>query len=235
MQRFSNPVCQTCPHRKGPLLSCCSLEELDFMAAHKSVQYYQRGQAIYQQGNAASGLYCVREGRVKIAKAGSDDKEHIVHLMRQGDVLGYRAMLAEGRYTSSAIALEDCIVCFVPRPDFLRLLKSNSQFSTVLMQMLAHKLGEAEERMLHLSYKPVRERLAGALLLVQKTFHQEGDALPFHIALSRDDWAALVGTAKETVSRLLSEFKEEGMISTRGSQITILKPARLVQISSLYS
>jgi CRP-like cAMP-binding protein len=234
MQRFSNPVCQTCPHRKGPLLGCCSLEELDFIADHKSVQYYQRGQTIYQQGNAALGLYCVREGKVKVAKAGSDDKEHIVQLLKQGDVLGYRAMLAEGRYTSSAIALEDSVVCFVPRPDFLRLLKSNSQFATVMMQMLAHKLGQAEESMLHLSYKPVRERLAGALLLVQKTFHLEGEELPFRIALSRDDWAALVGTAKETVSRLLSEFKEEGLIATRGSQITILKPARLLQITSLY-
>jgi CRP-like cAMP-binding protein len=234
MQRFSAPACQTCPHSKGPLLGCCSVEELDFVAASKSVQYYQKGQTIYQQGNTALGLYCVRQGRVKIAKAGSDDKEHIVHLMCQGDVLGYRALLASGRYTSSAVALEDSIVCFVPRPDFLSLLKANSQFSAKLMQMLAVKLGEAEERLLHLSYKPVRERLAGALLLVQKTFYTEGEDLPFRIALSRDDWAALVGTAKETVSRLLSEFKDEGLIATRGSQITILKPTRLLQITSLY-
>ena len=88
--------------------------------------------------------------------------------------------------------------------------------------------------MLNLAYKPVRERLAAALLLVQQTFYQEGDTLPFRIALGREDLASLVGTAKETVSRLLSEFEDTGMIATRGSQITILKPTRLLEIATMY-
>lgn len=234
MQRFTKPDCQTCPHRRSPLLSCCSAEELEFINNNKTTQHYQKGQFIYQEGNQALGLYCVHQGKIKIAKAGGDNKEQIVHLVREGDVLGYRALLAGTRYTSSAVALDDCVICFVPRPDFLRLVQANAQFSTALMQLLAHSLGQAEERMLHLAYKPVRERLAGALLLVQTTFQQEGEALPFRIALGREDLAALVGTAKETVSRLLSEFKDAGIIATRGSQITILKPARLLEISTMY-
>ena len=234
MQRFTNPNCQTCPHRRNPLLGCCSNEELEFINTNKTTQYYQKGQVIYQEGNQALGLYCVHQGKIKIAKAGGDNKEQIVHLVREGDVLGYRALLAGTRYTTSAVALEDSIVCFVPRPDFLRLVQGNIQFSTALMQLLARSLGQAEERMLHLAYKPVRERLAGALLLVMQTFRQEGEELPFRIALGREDLAALVGTAKETVSRLLSELKEMGIIATRGSQITILKPTRLLEISTMY-
>ncbi|RZK30365.1 MAG: Crp/Fnr family transcriptional regulator [Hymenobacter sp.] len=234
MQRFIKPDCQTCPHRHNPLMGCCSAEELEFITNNKTTQHYQKGQYIYQEGNQALGLYCVHQGKIKIAKAGGDNKEQIVQLLREGDVLGYRALLAGTRYSSSAVALEECVVCFVPRLDFLRLLQANMQFSTAMLQLLARSLGQAEERMLHLAYKPVRERLAGALLLVQQTFRQEGEELPFRIALGREDLAALVGTAKETVSRLLSEFKEAGIIATRGSQITILKPSRLLEISTMY-
>ncbi|RZK17010.1 MAG: Crp/Fnr family transcriptional regulator [Hymenobacter sp.] len=234
MQRFTKPDCQTCLHRSNPLMGCCSAEELEFINNNKTTQHYQKGQFIYQEGNQALGIYCVHQGKIKIAKAGGDKKEQIVHLVREGDMLGYRALLAGTCYSSSAVALEECVVCFVPRPDFLRLVQANMQFSTALMQLMARTLGQAEERMLHLAYKPVRERLAGALLLVQQTFRQEGEELPFRIALGREDLAALVGTAKETVSRLLSEFKEAGIIATRGSQITLLKPARLLEISTMY-
>ena len=215
-------------------MSCCSPEELELVNASKSTQHYQKGQAIYQEGSQALGLYCVRQGKVKLSKAAGDNKEQIVHLLREGEVVGYRALVAGTRYTHSAVALEDCVVCFVPRPDFLRLVQANHQFSMVLMKLLAQALGLAEQRMLHLAYKPVRERLAGALMLVQHTYHREEDALPFRIALGREDLAALVGTAKETVSRLLSEFKDAGMIATRGSQITILKPTRLQELATMY-
>ena len=215
-------------------MGCCAMEELEFVTANKSTQHYQKGQVIYQEGSQALGFYCVYQGKIKLSKAGGDNKEQIVSLFREGDVLGYRALLAGTRYATSAVALEDCVVCFVPRPDFLRLVQGNMQFSTALMQLLARSLGQAEERMLHLAYKPVRERLAGALLLVMNTFRQEGEELPFRIALGREDLAALVGTAKETVSRLLSELKDMGIIATRGSQITILKPSRLLEISTMY-
>jgi len=180
------------------------------------------------------GLFCINQGKIKLSKAAGDNKEQIVHLLREGEVIGYRALIAGTRYTHSAVALEDCVVCLLPRPNFLRLVQENQQFSAALMQLLAQTLGLAEERMMHLAYKPVRERLAGALLLVQKTFYQEGESLPFRISLGREDLAALVGTAKETVSRLLSEFKDAGMIATRGSQITILRPARLQELATMY-
>ncbi len=234
MSRFTTPVCQSCPSRKGPLLGCCPLEELEFIATSKSTQFYQKGQPIYQEGAAAHGLHCVHQGKIKITKAGGDQKEQIIRLARHGDVLGFRSLLTGHQYSTSAVALDDCVVCFVPRADFLRLLQSNVQFSNSLMQLLAADLGAAEERMLQLAYKPVRERLAAALLLLQRTFGEENPAQAFSTAISREDMAALVGTAKETVSRLLSDFKDAGIIATRGSQITILSASRLLEIATLY-
>lgn len=235
MSRFLSPNCQNCPSRQSPLMSCCVQEELDFIAAAKTSQFYHKGQTIFQQGNPVLGMHCIHQGKVKMSKVGGDGKEHIMRLVRQGDVMGFRPLLSGGPYTTSAVALEDSVVCLVPRPDVLHLIQSNRQFANVLLQQMAAGLGEAEERLLRMAYKPVRERLAEALMVVRRTFGPANpSSVPFSTALSREDLAALVGTAKETVSRLLTEYKDEGIISTRGSQITILSEERLVAISTRY-
>ncbi len=216
------------------MLGCCQPDELDLISVGKTCQTYQKGQLIFREGSRPSGLHCVHQGKIKIAKVGGDGKEQITRLAKPGDVLGYRALMAETAYSASAVALDDCIVCFVPKVDFLRTIEVNPQFANGLMKLLSRALGEAEERLLHLAYKPVRERLAEALLLLQRTYQKEEDPMPFAIAISREDLAALIGTAKETTIRLLTEFKEEGILTTKGSHITLLKPERLVEIASLY-
>jgi CRP-like cAMP-binding protein len=234
MGKFITPNCQECPHRKGPLMGCCQLEELEFISGSKVAQSYQKGQRIFQEGAPSLGLHCVSQGKIKVTKTGGDGKEQIVRLVKGGDMLGFQALLTEAKYSTSAVALEDCVVCFIPRADFFRVWQSNVQFSTSLTQMMAKALGAAELQMLHLAYKPVRERLAEALLLLYHTFRKEGDTETFSINFSREDLAALVGTAKETATRLLSDFKEAGIIATRGSLVSILKPNHLSEIASLY-
>ena len=236
MSRFISPNCHSCPSRQSPLLGCCLLEELEFITTTKSAQFYHKGQTIYQQGNPALGMHCINQGKVKLTKVGGDGKEHITRLARHGDVLGFRSLLGGGQYSTSAVALDDCVVCFVPRPDVLRLIQSNRQFSNTLLQLLAADLGNAEEQMLQLAYKPVRERLADALLLLRRTFDSAAEpGQPYSIGISREDLAALVGTAKETVSRLLTEYKEAGIIATRGSLIMLLDEPQLLAISTRYS
>ena len=234
MGKFITPNCQDCPNRKGPLMGCCQLEELDFISGSKVSQVYQKGQRIFFEGGPALGMHCVRQGKIKIIKANGEGKEQIVHLAKEGDVLGVQSVLTETKYSTSAVALDDCVVCFIPRSDFYRVWQANTQFSTSLMQMLAKALGAAEVQMLHLAYKPVRERLAEALLLLASTFRKEGEEQSFSISFSREDLASLVGTAKETAIRLLSEFKDEGIISTRGSEVKILNIRLLSQIAALY-
>lgn len=215
-------------------MGCCALEELEMLSSQKSVHHYQKGQIIYQQGSKALGLHCVHKGKIKLTRTGGDNREHIVHLARPGELIGYRALLAGTRYTISAVALDECVVCFIPRLDFIGLVQSNKQFSNALLHLLANTLGQAERQLLELAHKPVRERLAGALLTLQQTYGQPDSPEPFSITMSREDLAAMVGTAKETVSRLLTELKESGLIATRGSRITILDQPRLTSIATRY-
>lgn len=215
-------------------MGCCQLEELDFISTNKVSQSYQRGQQIFQEGNPATGLHCVKQGKIKITKTSGEGKEQITRLAKDGDMLGFQSVVAETKYTTSAVALDDCVVCFIPRADFFRVWQANTQFSTALMQMMAKTLGAAEVQMLHLAYKPVRERLAEALLLLVHTFGEAGPAGTFNLSVSREDLASLVGTAKETAIRLLADFKDAGIIATRGSQFTILDMNALSQVAALY-
>lgn len=216
-------------------MSCCQLDELDFISTNKVTQGYQKGQQIFQEGSPAIGLHCVGQGKIKITKTTGDGKEQITRLAKAGDMLGFQSVVADTKYTTSAVALDECVVCFIPRSDFFRVWQSNTQFSTSLMQMMAKTLSTAEMQMLHLAYKPVRERLAEALLLLVHTFGEKDDTAPFSMSISREDLASLVGTAKESAIRLLSDFKDAGIIATRGSQLTILDMKALNHIAYLYN
>lgn len=227
-------TCEACPNFERSLLGACQHAELSLVAGGKMHQAYSKGQVIFQQGSRAVGLYCVYQGKVKISKLSADGKEQIIRLAREGDVLCYRSLMMGQVCTTAATALTDCVVCLIPRPDFFSLLEQNSQFSNSLLRLMARNLGEAEERLLHTAYKPVRERLAEALLLLYQAFQPDTDT-PFSIPVSRDDLAALTGTTKETASRLLSEFRDEGLVATQGSRITVLSEPRLNQLASMYN
>ncbi|MBX0291512.1 Crp/Fnr family transcriptional regulator [Hymenobacter sp. HSC-4F20] len=226
--------CQGCPHLGQSLLGSCQHSELALISGGKVHQSYHKGQVIFQQGGRPGGLYCIYQGKVKVSKISPDGKEQIVRLAKEGDVLGYRSLMMGGTYSTAATALTDCVVCLVPRTDFFSIINQNPQFSQSLLRLLAQALGETEERLLHTAYKPVRERLAEALLLLYNLFRPDTDT-HFSIPISRDDLAALTGTAKETASRLLSELREEGIVATQGSRITVLNLAKLTHLASLYS
>ncbi len=131
----------------------------------------------------------MHQGKIKITKSGGDGKEQILRLGKAGDVLGYRALVADTPHTTSAVALSDCTVCLIPRLVLSVQMGSNPQFSSALLHLLAEALSTSAARMLHLAYKPVRERLAEALLLLQSTYRAEGDAQPFTTAIRVRTWA----------------------------------------------
>ncbi len=225
--------CSVCELRKSSLFHHCTSEEIDHMDHNKNNLLFKKSQYIFMEGNKPFGLYCISEGKVKVTKTNSDGKEQIVRLVKPGDVIGYRALMAAEKYSASAIALEDTKVCFIPESEFQKIITENPKVTTDLFSILSKALGDAEEKMTKLALKPVRERLAEALLLLMKTY-RKADEKEFSIAISREDLASIVGTAKETVIRFLSELKDEHIVNTKGSLITILDEQKLIKISHMY-
>ena len=231
--KADNPSCLACQVRHKGLFNSCEKHQLQLMSDDKSCRLYKKGETIFVENNRAYGLHCIMEGKVKLLKGGSEGKDQIVRLARHGDALGFRAMLTNQRYTASAVALDDCKVCFLPTETFLSIVEQNNTVASELMRMLSKALNEAEEQLTNLATKPVRERLADSLLLLKRVYGEDQEQ-DFTISISREDLASMVGTAKETVIRFLSELKDEGIVSAKGSNITIHHPDRLVAISHLY-
>jgi CRP-like cAMP-binding protein len=227
------PSCITCSSRKKGIFAQATEAEVEALDESKNCGSYKAGQVIFAESQRPYGVFCVLEGKVKLTKTSGDGKEQIVRLAAEGDVLGYRAALTGERFSASAVALDDSRVCFVPLETFRHMIDKNAEIAHDLFISLSKALSNTEQQMATLALKPVRERLADALLLLKKVYGKEAPE-PFSISLSRENLASLVGTAKETVIRFLSEFKEEGMVDTKGSLITILDANRLVGISQLY-
>ena len=194
---------------------------------------YKRGQMVFQEGTNPAGLYCLNAGKVKLYKHASDGKEQIVRIAKPGDFLGYCSLLAGNPYSVSASALEDATICMVPKKNISDLTKNNNRFSEGMMKLLCRTIEESVIKMADLAYKPVRGRVAEALLFLQK-FYMEDDNPEGKVVITREDLAAFVGSVKETTIRVLKEFKEDGLIETKKSEIEIKDVAGLVRISELY-
>jgi CRP/FNR family transcriptional regulator len=189
---------------------------------------YKKGEVVFKIGGMPHGLFFIKSGKVKIFKYGSDGKEQILSIAGKGRFLGYKDLLADRRFTSGARVIEDSILVFIPKNDFLNLIKSD-EVSDYFTSLLCQDLTEVEEKMISMAHKPVRGRLAESLLSLNVTYRHHG------IDLTREELANLVGTAKETVSRLLSEFKSEKLIQIDGRSIEVINPQGLDRILGFYS
>ena len=151
-----------------------------------------------------------------------------------GEMLSYTDLISNTRYTTSAKALEDGSLLFIPKQDFWNTMKEQNKLYEQFVQMLSKDLTEAEERITDLAYKPVRGRLADALVSLAKKFNKNEHLGNMSIHITRSDLACFVGTAKETVNRLVSEFRKEQIITTEGTRINIVNLQKLKSISRLY-
>lgn len=225
--------CASCAVRGRSIFCNLDAESLALFNDVKSCTFYKKGQLLFPEGGYPLGVFCVNAGKVKIARTGQDGKEQIVRLAKEGDVLGYRALLGGERYNASAVALDDTAVCFVPRDIFFEVVKKSPGLSLEIIKSLAGELGRAEQTITDLAQKPVRERLAEGLLFLKETYGFEPDSAIINVVLSREDLANLVGTATETVIRLLSELRSDKIVAFEGKKIQILDMQRLIRTANV--
>jgi len=231
--KFSQPDCAFCQGRRDTLFNFCKMDEIAELNQEKTCSLYKRGQVIFSEGANPLGVYCINSGKVKMYKHASDGKEQIIRIVKPGDFLGYRSMLAGTRYKLSAEALEDTAVCMIPKATFLELFRTNEAFSKGLLAVLCSTLDESYTKIADIAYKPVRGRVAEALLFLHNFYKDEQNPTGI-VNIGREDLASFVGTVKETAIRMLKEFKDEGLIETDKSNIIIKDTEGLLHISELY-
>jgi CRP-like cAMP-binding protein len=199
------------------------------MSDNRKLTTFRKKQNLFLEGNRPNALFFLNKGKVKAYKANEDGREYITNLYKDGDFIGYLDLLEETTYRESAMALEDSEVYIIPKEDFFTLLYQNRDIANKFIKILSDNLADREERLLQLAYNSVRKRVAEALLLVEKQYRENNGGKP-EVSISREDLANIVGASKEAVIRTLADFKDEELINSRGSKITILNIDKLARL-----
>ncbi len=208
-----------------------SADVIKLISVKKVSRFFKKKELLYSEGAHAKGIFFLTSGKIKTYKMNEDGKEYITGLYKEGDFIGYTSLLEDSTYLETASVLEDAELITIPRDEFFMLLFNNREVASKFIKMLSNNVMESEERLIKLAYHSVRKRVAEALLMLQRKYHNEGSG-DFSMPIAREDIANMVGTATETVIRTLSDFKEEKLIIIRGSNITIIDSEKLEKMKN---
>ena len=207
-------------------------EDLELLMANSTEQIYHKGEIIFRENSFPTGIFFVKQGMIKKYKTDIDGKEQIIYVANKGELIGYHALLAEERYPDSASPLENSRIVFIPREDFLHTLQRSDVLSKRLLKTLSHEFAVLINSISVFTQKSVRERLALQLIILSEKYKNvAAPDMPVEINMSRSDLASLVGTARENVVRLLSELKQQDIISIRGRKIILYDKTQLLRIA----
>lgn len=202
-------MCQNCMEEWHPAI-----------CANKTNIKLKKGEVLFKEGDPVEGIYFVYSGNLKVYKQWDDDKELIIRFAKDGAILGHRGIGPNLNYPISASALEPSVVCYVSMKFFESTLKVNGELTYQLVNFFASELRKSERRMRDLAHMPVKGRVAGALIKLQKQFGTTSDGF-INISLSRQDLASFAGATYETVFRVINELVAEKSIRLSGKSIAI--------------
>ncbi|WP_245994950.1 Crp/Fnr family transcriptional regulator [Mangrovibacterium diazotrophicum] len=198
----------------------------------KTCSLYKKGSIIYREGSRLTGFYCVTKGILKIYKTGIDGKEQIIRFAKKGEIVAYRSLLSQELACTTSKVIEEAVLCHIPYQTLLYLIQNNWEFSHHMLQIVCKELREANDYITDIAQKTVRERLAEVLLLLKESFDLD-NSNTLQISLTREELANIVGTATESVIRLLSEFKQDKLIELQGRKIKLLDVNALTKVANL--
>ncbi|GLR17195.1 response regulator [Portibacter lacus] len=190
--------------------------ELKELSKDRDVRKYNKKDLIYEEGQIPKYLFFINSGQVKTFQTSESGKDLITHLFSKGDFFGYINLLNNEKYSENALALQNSEITLIPAEDFRLLLFKSRDFSAKFISLLANHAGHSESQLIEIAYSSVRKKLANVLLSIAAKSHQ------MNFRISRDDLASFTGSAKETITRTLTDFKHEGIIEVHGSEIVIV-------------
>jgi len=222
--------CEQCIVRQLNSLKSLNKDELLRISACKTTKVIKKGEVLFEEGDHINGVFCISDGICKVSKMSSNGRDQIIHLVHKGDVLGERSLINDEVANLKATAINDMEVCFIPREEIIKDLQKNPEFSMNVLKDLANSLKSADNVIVDMAQKTVKQRLAEMLINLEEKFGHDLDNI-LNIHLSREDIANIIGTATESAIRLLSEFKKEGVISLKGKNISLVDASKLKKIA----
>lgn len=225
--------CQTCEARNISAfrqLRGANLEEQD---TQKTCGIYYKKELLFEEDGMSNGVYCISSGKIKLFTFATDGRVQILRFAKKGDVIGYRSLISNEPYSSSAEAIETSTACFIPKSTIMKALQEDPALSLNFMQLLSKNLNEAREQVVNANHKHLPERIAEALLLLKESYGLKQDGETLDISITRLDLASYVGTAPESIIRTLYDFKKKGLVELKGKNIMLKNIKGLLDCSQV--
>lgn len=233
IKKVEVPRCSDCNSLDTSMFCSLTKTEETKLSDNKVPNVYKKGQVIFYEGHQPQNLFCIFSGKVKIYKLGEDGKEQIVRFAKKGGLIGYRALLSGENYFASATAIEETVLCCFPKNIIEELLKINSTFSHEAIKLLSADLRVAEQMVLNMAQKHVRERIAESLLMLKECYGIDDITGTINTTLTREEIGNIAGTSTETCIRILSELNRDRVIKLIGKRIKISNIPKLLQIANI--
>lgn len=210
-----------------------SVKERDVISSNARMLDFKKNEVIYNEEETPQDLMCLCRGKVKIYKDGVGGRSQIIRMIRPTQYFGYRAYFANQPYVTAASAFESSTICFISMPIIERMVLDNSKLGMFFVKELAVDLGIADERVVNLTQKHIRGRLAESLIFLIENYGLEEDGATISIYLSREDLANLSNMTTSNAIRTLSTFVDEHIITLDGRKIKIIDEDKLRKISKI--
>lgn len=199
-------------------------EQLKEVAAMSSMTTCHRGRVFYEPDQTGEVLFILKKGSVALYRITEDGRKLVTATVQEKSVFGEMSMLGQGMSDSYAEALEECTLCVMSRDDVTRLIGRYPAIAVRMLDRMAHRLREAEDRLADVAYRPVHARVANALLRLGQGGRE--------VHLSHQDLAEIVGTHRETVTRTLNQFRADGLVELDRMLIRVMDDAGLRQVGA---
>ncbi|MDB4289476.1 Crp/Fnr family transcriptional regulator [Flavobacteriaceae bacterium] len=230
MENYKDDRCENCLVRQLNALKSLNKDQLKRISDSKISKSIKKGEAIFEEGEKLNGVFCVRNGVSKLSKMSDNGKDTIIKIATRGEVLGQRSVITEEKTNLSAVAVNDMEVCFIPKIHLLESINENPGFAKAILLQMAKDLKFADNVIVNIAQKTVKQRLAEAILYLNENFGVDANGF-IAMTLTREDIANIVGTAKETCIRTLTSFKKHGWIFTEGKRIKIEDHTTLLKLA----
>lgn len=217
----------------SPIVSLLTKEQCDELREHVRVKRFKKNDIMYKLGDVPQYFHCLISGKVKVYIDGVGGRSQILRVVKPMEFFGYRAYFANENYITAASAFETSVVSLIPMDVVYEWTRTNLKLSNFFMRIFATELGSSDQRIVNLTQKHVRGRLAEALLFLKDCYGMDEDGTTLAVCLPREEIANLSNMTTSNAIRTLSAFASEELITIKGRHIQLIDEDRLKKISKI--
>lgn len=228
---YKNPYIEICIEGASSVFRGLNQQEKELLDQHHTVTTFRKGETIIFENSKPKGITCLVSGKAKLFKIGAGNREQIIKLIRPQNFISYRSLFSDSSFPFNVVAFEESAVVTFEKHAMARMLRQNGELAIRFIKSISEDLVYTNNRLVSLTQKHVRGRVAESILLIMETYGLAADGKTLKATLSREDIAHLSNMTTSNAIRTLSGFASEQIIQLDGRKILIVDQKKLESIS----